>query len=69
MNFGRNNMEVDIKNHLMKALIELDLVKEELEFRQDYKNAIIINDCMEDILKYDEKMIKDWIQEKEKWNL
>jgi len=62
-------MDIDIKRHLMKALIELDLVKEELQFREDYKNAIIINDCMEDILKYDETMLKKWVEEKEKWNL
>jgi len=62
-------MDIDIKSHLMKALIELDLIKEELQFRKDYKNAIVINNCMEDILKYDEKMLKDWTQEKEKWSL
>jgi len=58
-----------IENHLVKALYELALIREEYIYRRDMRKSVIIKRSMDNLFKEFPKLKKRWKFEEEKWKL
>jgi len=67
MSFGFNMNEPNIEYHLMKALIELDLVREEYIYRKNKQKSDEISYLMKEILSRNRKLSTMWDKEQSKW--
>jgi len=63
------NKDIDIEHHLMKALYELDLVREDYFYRKNKRKSDHIDRIIKSVIKEHPNLKERWIEEKEKWVL